>query len=52
MVRTVMDLATSRDGTAIAYDEVGGGPPVILVAGALCARLSWVLLRFFSSERR
>lgn len=28
----------SRDGTAIAYDRVGDGPPVILIAGALCSR--------------
>jgi pimeloyl-ACP methyl ester carboxylesterase len=36
-----MNVATSRDGTAIAYDKTGSGPAVILVAGALCARLSW-----------
>jgi len=29
---------TSRDGTTIAYDRVGHGPPVILVVGALCSR--------------
>ena len=28
----------SRDGTAIAFDRVGDGPPVILVDGALCYR--------------
>jgi pimeloyl-ACP methyl ester carboxylesterase len=28
----------SRDGTAIAYDQIGRGPPVILVVGALCSR--------------
>jgi len=28
----------SRDGTAIAYDRIGGGPPLILVDGALCYR--------------
>lgn len=28
----------SRDGTIIAYDRVGSGPPVILVVGALCSR--------------
>jgi pimeloyl-ACP methyl ester carboxylesterase len=32
---------TSKDGTIIAYDQWGEGPAVILVAGALCARLSW-----------
>jgi pimeloyl-ACP methyl ester carboxylesterase len=28
----------SKDGTPIAYDRVGRGPPVILVDGALCMR--------------
>ena len=28
----------SRDGTAIAYDRMGQGPPVVLVLGALCSR--------------
>jgi pimeloyl-ACP methyl ester carboxylesterase len=28
----------SRDGTVIAYDRMGSGPPVILVVGALCSR--------------
>jgi pimeloyl-ACP methyl ester carboxylesterase len=28
----------SKDGTVIAYDRVGCGPPVILVVGALCSR--------------
>jgi pimeloyl-ACP methyl ester carboxylesterase len=28
----------SKDGTAIAFDSVGGGSPVILVDGALCYR--------------
>jgi pimeloyl-ACP methyl ester carboxylesterase len=36
-----METVTSRDGTSIAYDREGEGPAVILVAGALCARLSW-----------
>jgi pimeloyl-ACP methyl ester carboxylesterase len=29
-----MDTVSSRDGTTIAFDEVGSGPPVILVGGA------------------
>ncbi len=33
-----MKLAHSADGTAIAYDTVGAGPPMILVDGALCSR--------------
>ena len=36
-----MQVVTSKDGTTIAYDKQGEGPAVILVAGALCARLSW-----------
>ena len=33
-----MDSVTSRDGTRIAYEKSGEGPPVILVYGALCSR--------------
>src|SRR5687768_6348786 len=29
---------TSRDGTTIAYETTGTGPPLILVDGALCYR--------------
>ncbi|MBJ7603420.1 MAG: alpha/beta hydrolase [Candidatus Dormibacteraeota bacterium] len=36
-----MNTVASRDGTTIAYDRVGSGPAVILIAGALCSRLSW-----------
>jgi len=36
-----MHVVTSKDGTKIAYEKQGEGPAVILVAGALCARLSW-----------
>lgn len=32
---------TSRDETTIAYDSVGHGPAVILVAGAMCSRSFW-----------
>ena len=33
-----MDIAYSYDGTAIAYETCGEGPPLILVDGALCHR--------------
>ena len=33
-----MHKVTSADGTAIAFDRLGDGPPIILVAGATCAR--------------
>lgn len=36
-----MNKVLSKDGTTIAYDKQGTGPAVILVAGALCSRLSW-----------
>ena len=32
------DTTTSRDGTVIAYEATGHGPPVVLVAGALGTR--------------
>ncbi len=33
-----MKTVRSKDGTTIAYDQTGSGPPVILVDGALCSR--------------
>lgn len=33
-----MKLANSADGTAIAFDRLGVGPPVIVVGGAICDR--------------
>ena len=33
-----MKKVTSKDGTAIAYDQRGTGPAVILVDGAMCYR--------------
>ncbi|MDB4904665.1 MAG: alpha/beta hydrolase [Mucilaginibacter sp.] len=33
-----MKKAISKDGTSIAYDQLGSGFPVILVDGALCSR--------------
>ncbi len=36
-----MNAVPSKDGTKIAYDTIGHGPAVILVAGALCSRSFW-----------
>jgi pimeloyl-ACP methyl ester carboxylesterase len=33
-----MSQVTSKDGTPIAYERLGKGPPLILVDGALCSR--------------
>lgn len=33
-----MNEVTSRDGTTIAYDKMGGGSPLIIVGGQLCDR--------------
>lgn len=35
-----MNKLNSKDGTEIAYDILGDGPPLIFVAGALCYRAS------------
>jgi hypothetical protein len=36
----MVDHVTSRDGTRIGYDRLGGGPPVVLVCGGSVDRLS------------
>ena len=33
-----MNTVTSKDGTRIAFDQRGSGPPLVLVDGALCSR--------------
>ena len=33
-----MPTLTSHDGTTIAYDRIGDGPPIVLVDGAMCYR--------------
>lgn len=33
-----MKTVTSKDGTIIAYDQTGNGPPLVLVDGALNSR--------------
>ena len=40
-METITSTVTSKDGTTIAYDKIGHGPTVILVAGALCSRSFW-----------
>ena len=38
LVSTTMHTTTSADGTTIAYDRAGDGPPIVLVAGAFITR--------------
>ncbi len=33
-----MDTITSADGTTLAFDRIGAGPPVVIVPGATCTR--------------
>jgi pimeloyl-ACP methyl ester carboxylesterase len=35
-----MNKTTSRDGTTIAFDRTGDGPPVVIVEGAFCSRMT------------
>jgi pimeloyl-ACP methyl ester carboxylesterase len=35
---TLTDHVTSEDGTHIAFDRLGGGPPVVVVGGIFCTR--------------
>ncbi|MQA97822.1 MAG: alpha/beta hydrolase, partial [Streptosporangiales bacterium] len=35
-----MEKVTSADGTTIAYERTGDGPPLVLVLGAFCTRHS------------
>ena len=37
-----MDTVKSADGTIIAYDHVGDGPPLIVCVGAFCTRQTFV----------
>jgi pimeloyl-ACP methyl ester carboxylesterase len=36
----IMEMITSTDGTTIAFDQLGSGPPLVLVSGAMCGRLA------------
>jgi pimeloyl-ACP methyl ester carboxylesterase len=40
MSSTTLQYATSKDGTTIAYDRLGDGPPVVLVSGGSVDRSS------------
>ena len=40
MSTTTLQYATSKDGTTIAYDRLGDGPPVVLVSGGSVDRSS------------
>ena len=35
---TLTTYVTSRDGTSIAFDRLGQGPPVVVVSGMFCDR--------------
>ena len=37
-----METVRSADGTVIAYDRTGSGPPLIVVVGAFCTRMTFV----------
>jgi hypothetical protein len=34
-----METVTSRDGTPIAFERLGDGPPVIAICGAICGAM-------------
>src|SRR6266700_1027981 len=40
-METITPTVTSKDGTKIAYDKIGHGSAIILLAGALCSRSFW-----------
>lgn len=43
-----MSIVTSKDGTPIAFEKLGGGMPLILVDGALCSRSFGPMPKFAS----
>jgi pimeloyl-ACP methyl ester carboxylesterase len=45
-----MEKVSSKDGTAIAYDTIGAGPGLVLIAGAFTARAFYVPLAAALSE--
>jgi pimeloyl-ACP methyl ester carboxylesterase len=46
-----MQKVTSKDGTAIAFERFGDGPPVVVVGGAFCDRSVGVELAGMLSDR-
>lgn len=46
-----MPFVISKDGTRIAYDRLGEGPPLILVDGAMCYRDSGPMLQLAEALR-
>ena len=46
-----METVTSDDGTTIAFDRMGHGPPIVLVCGGSVDRMSNASLATLMSER-
>lgn len=44
-----METVKSADGTVIAYDRTGVGPPLVISVGAFCTRQT--LIDFFGARR-
>ncbi|MGH3995539.1 MAG: alpha/beta fold hydrolase, partial [Pseudonocardiaceae bacterium] len=40
-MNTALHKVRSKDGTSIAYEEVGAGPPLVLVHGSISDRTYW-----------
>jgi len=47
MTQWSMDRATSRDGTVIGYRQIGGGPGLVLLPGAMQSSLNFTRLATF-----
>ena len=45
-----MEIVTSADGTGIAYERTGNGPPLVLVHGATADRTTWIQVLPFLEE--
>ena len=45
------DFAVSNDGTRIAFDRLGEGPPVVLISGIFCTRTTTQALAEELAER-